>query len=89
MNVIEIDRISRNAVKDVLQELCPILGIKYIVLTDKQMRVGFDDEIYIIKNPAAYSPKAFGKCIADIMMHGKCNMEYTVKKIRRKNETNN
>lgn len=84
MDLMEIDRISRNAVRDVLQELCPILGIRYIVLTDKQMKVGFNDEVYSIKNPAAYSPRAFGKCVADIMMHGKCDMDYTVKQIRRK-----
>lgn len=86
MNPLEIDRLQREATRDVLNELCTVLGIKYIVLTEKQMQVGFDDEIYIVKNPAAYNPKTLGKCVADIMMTGKCDLNYTVKQNRRKNE---
>ena len=83
MNPLEIDRLQREAVRDVLKELCPVLGIKHILLTNKQMRVGFNDELYIINNPAAYSPSALGKCVADIMMHGKCDMNYTVKRVEK------
>ena len=80
VSCIEKDEIRREAVKDVMSELAPILGMRFFLLDGKQMQIGFPDETYTVNNPAAYNPKTLGKAIADIMMYGKCDLKHTVRR---------
>lgn len=81
INPVEKDKIGREAVKEAIKALCPVLGLRYVSITDRLLQIGKEDKQYMIGGVMGMSSHAIGKCIADIVETGSCDWEHVVKTI--------
>ena len=80
MTPVDKDQIRREAIKDFFKELSPAIGISGFFITEKIMQLSYNNKIYVLNGAAAYSPKALGKCVADIIRRREPEVEVNVRR---------
>ncbi len=82
MNPVEKDQIAREAIAAALKELCPVLGVRKIVISSNFLHIGIEDKHYMVGGVMGMSPLAIGQCVKQIVSTGTCDWEYKVKEIK-------
>lgn len=76
------DEIKRQTLKEVLQPLLPVLGIRRLAVTASMLSVTIGDVIYTV-NIYSSSPKHIASQLAELVSVGCCDDLIKVKKVKK------
>ena len=79
----DIQKIRREAARDVLRALVPALGIGDIVINDCKMIVKMNEKMYVVNDRGNMGVKSLAEIVKDLVIYGYCPRVSYVKEMKK------